>query len=53
MKHRPRSLEHADPMRSRLLVMGGYGHTRLREALLGGFTRHTLAGAEIPVLMVH
>lgn len=36
-----------------LLVMGGYGHTRLREALLGGFTRHALAGAEIPVLMVH
>jgi nucleotide-binding universal stress UspA family protein len=36
-----------------LLVMGGYGHTRLREAILGGFTRHVLAGAEIPVLMVH
>jgi nucleotide-binding universal stress UspA family protein len=36
-----------------LLVMGGYGHTRLREAVLGGFTRHVLAGAEIPVLMVH
>jgi len=36
-----------------LLVMGGYGHTRLREAVLGGFTRHVLARAEIPVLMVH
>lgn len=36
-----------------LLVMGGYGHTRLREAVLGGFTRHVLAGAEIPILMVH
>jgi nucleotide-binding universal stress UspA family protein len=36
-----------------LLVMGGYGHTRLREAVLGGFTRHVLAGAEIPVLMAH
>jgi nucleotide-binding universal stress UspA family protein len=36
-----------------LLVMGGYGHTRLREAIFGGFTRHVLAGAEIPVLMVH
>jgi nucleotide-binding universal stress UspA family protein len=36
-----------------LLVMGGYGHTRLREAILGGFTRHVLAGAAIPVLMAH
>jgi nucleotide-binding universal stress UspA family protein len=36
-----------------LLVMGGYGHARMREAVLGGFTRHVLAGAEIPVLMVH
>lgn len=36
-----------------LLVMGGYGHTRLREAILGGFTRYVLAGAAIPVLMVH
>jgi nucleotide-binding universal stress UspA family protein len=36
-----------------LLVMGGYGHTRLREAIFGGFTRHVLAGADIPVLMFH
>ena len=36
-----------------LLVMGGYGHARLREAVFGGFTRHVLAGADIPVLMAH
>ena len=36
-----------------LLVMGGYGHTRLREAVFGGFTRHVLAGADIPVLLTH
>ena len=36
-----------------LLVMGGYGHTRLREAVFGGFTRHVLERATLPVLMSH
>lgn len=36
-----------------LLVMGGYGHTRLREAVFGGFTRAVLESAPIPVLMAH
>lgn len=36
-----------------LLVMGGYGHTRLREAVFGGFTRAVLDDAPIPVLMAH
>jgi nucleotide-binding universal stress UspA family protein len=36
-----------------LLVMGGYGHGRLREALFGGFTRRVLTEADIPVLMAH
>jgi nucleotide-binding universal stress UspA family protein len=36
-----------------LLVMGGYGHARLREAVFGGFTRAILADAPLPVLMVH
>jgi nucleotide-binding universal stress UspA family protein len=36
-----------------LLVMGGYGHTRLREAVFGGFTRAVLEGAPLPVLMAH
>jgi nucleotide-binding universal stress UspA family protein len=38
---------------SDLLVMGGYGHTRLREAVFGGFTRHVLERVELPVLMAH
>jgi nucleotide-binding universal stress UspA family protein len=36
-----------------MLVMGGYGHTRLREAVFGGFTRAVLQSAPMPVLMVH
>jgi nucleotide-binding universal stress UspA family protein len=36
-----------------LLVMGGYGHSRLREWIFGGFTQRILRGAEIPVLMAH
>src|SRR5581483_1607542 len=35
-----------------LLVMGAYGHNRLREYVLGGVTRSMLAGAVLPVLMV-
>ena len=36
-----------------LLVMRGYGHTRFREAVFGGVTRHVLGKAEIAVLMSH
>ena len=36
-----------------LLVMGGYGHSRLREWIFGGFTQRILREAEIPVLMAH
>lgn len=36
-----------------LLVMGAYSHSRLREVVLGGVTRHILENATIPVLMVH
>ena len=36
-----------------LLVMGCYGHTRLREFVLGGASRHVLAQMSIPVLMSH
>ncbi len=36
-----------------LLVMGGYGHSRIREVIFGGFTRHVLAGADLPILMAH
>ena len=36
-----------------LLVMGAYGHSRFREAILGGATRDILENAEIPVFMAH
>ncbi|HEX4078496.1 MAG TPA: universal stress protein [Rhizomicrobium sp.] len=36
-----------------LLVMGGYGHSHLRETLFGGVTAHIRWHAELPVLMVH
>ncbi|HTQ33325.1 MAG TPA: universal stress protein [Stellaceae bacterium] len=39
--------------RGGLLVMGGYGHTRLREWVFGGFTASVLDHADIPVLMAH
>jgi nucleotide-binding universal stress UspA family protein len=33
--------------------MGGFGHSRLREFLLGGMTRYVLHHARLPVLMRH
>ncbi|MFQ5625330.1 MAG: universal stress protein [Methyloligellaceae bacterium] len=36
-----------------LLVMGCYGHSRLRERLFGGATRHFLQNMILPVLMSH
>ncbi len=35
------------------MVMGGYGHSRLREFILGGATRGILASMTVPVLMSH
>ena len=34
-----------------LVVMGAYSHSRLREAILGGATRHMLERAPLPILM--
>jgi nucleotide-binding universal stress UspA family protein len=39
--------------KSGLLVMGGYGHTRLREWVFGGFTQRALDHAELPMLIAH
>jgi nucleotide-binding universal stress UspA family protein len=36
-----------------LLVMGAYGHWRLRELVLGGVTQHVLRHTVVPVLMSH
>jgi nucleotide-binding universal stress UspA family protein len=38
---------------SDLIVMGIYGHSRLRELVLGGASRTVLANTTIPVLMAH
>jgi nucleotide-binding universal stress UspA family protein len=43
----------AGAVEAEVLVMGGYGHSRVREVIVGGFTRHVLAGAEPPILMTH
>src|ERR1700704_3964388 len=36
-----------------LIVMGGYGHSRLREIILGGVTREMLKSMTVPVFMSH
>jgi nucleotide-binding universal stress UspA family protein len=36
-----------------LVVMGGYGHARWRELVLGGATRNMLRSMSVPVLMSH
>ncbi len=38
---------------SDLIVMGGYGHSRFREAVLGGATRDMLEQTTVPLLMAH
>jgi nucleotide-binding universal stress UspA family protein len=36
-----------------LIVMGGYGHSRFREFILGGVTRHILEHLTVPALLSH
>jgi nucleotide-binding universal stress UspA family protein len=46
-------LSHAADTAVDLLVMGGYGHSRLREFVLGGTTRSILETMTVPTLMAH
>jgi nucleotide-binding universal stress UspA family protein len=46
-------LSHIADQSSDLLVMGAYGHSRLRELVLGGVTRTILREMTVPVLMSH
>jgi nucleotide-binding universal stress UspA family protein len=46
-------LSHAADAGTDFLVMGGYGHSRLREFILGGVTRTILCSMTVPVLMSH
>ncbi len=48
-----RLLSVAADMAADLLVMGAYGHSRIRESLLGGVTKTVLEGMTLPVLMAH
>ncbi len=46
-------LSHAADAGSDFIVMGGYGHSRLREFVLGGVTRSIFRSMTAPVLMSH
>lgn len=46
-------LEEARKDNSDMLVMGAFGHTRLREMVFGGATRHVFKKLTIPVLLSH
>ena len=46
-------LSHAADANIDFMVMGGYGHSRLREFVLGGVTRSILRSMTVPVLMSH
>ncbi len=46
-------LDVAEKSGADLLVIGAYGHSRVREMVLGGVTRHVLSHPKVPVLMSH
>ena len=46
-------LDYARMVGADLIVAGGYGHSRLREAMLGGTTRELLQTTHLPVLFSH
>ena len=46
-------LVHLRDVDAEMLVMGAYGHSRFREAILGGATRYMLESAEVPIFLAH
>ena len=48
-----RLLARAGELGADLVVMGGYGHSRLHELVLGGVTRTLLAHMSVPLLLSH
>jgi len=46
-------LETAAALGADVLVMGGYGHSRVRELVFGGFTRQVLTASPLPVFLFH
>ena len=49
----PDLLDECGAVGADLLVMGAYTHSRMRQLILGGVTRHILSESQIPVLMAH
>lgn len=45
--------QHVATLNAGMLVMGAYGHSRFREAVMGGATRSMLEQLAVPVLMAH
>lgn len=46
-------LAEAEARDASMLALGAYTHSRVREFLLGGVTRHVIANARMPVLLAH
>jgi nucleotide-binding universal stress UspA family protein len=46
-------LAETERLEASMLAMGAYTHSRVRELLLGGVTRHVIENARMPVLMAH
>lgn len=49
----PRLLEECSAFGADLLVSGAFTHSRMRQLILGGVTKHVLGHAQIPMLMAH
>ncbi len=48
-----RIVDNAASVGADLIVMGAFGHSRLREFVFGGATRYVLDNAKLPVLLAH
>lgn len=48
-----RLLEAAQKGKADLLVMGGYGHSPLRESIFGGTTAFAIADSSVPIFLAH
>lgn len=46
-------MRHVADIDADMVVMGAYGHSRFREAILGGATREMLEQADVPLVMAH
>jgi nucleotide-binding universal stress UspA family protein len=44
---------HAKNVNANILVMGAFGHSRIRDFILGGVTKSVLANMTMPVLFSH